>query len=144
MDISRNSWHYKLVSFYNTFPSTDFCQYCRQVFISIIITAVLAVALFIVFPGAIGVLFICFYNWLITGTYIPTEGVPFLKFLSVGYISILILSLIGYLFIKFCVPKIQPYIEKIYTNTKEREPSLFSLWYKSFKGKYCSIIKFKD
>ena len=149
---SRNSWHYKLVDLFFFPKEEDFCSYCRQVLISILTLIVLSFVILIVLPlflGSVVVDFISvFTNLPDIVTIFTTQNklLVFFGLIQFGYIIALLIFIILYLLNKCVYQKYQTY-SRIKRNTlviKEKEPSLVKEWYKSFKGKYCPRVEFKD
>ena len=149
---SRNSWHYKLVDFCLIPDEENFCSYCRQVLISILTLIVLSFVILIVLPlflGSVVVDFISVFTNLPDIVTLFTSQNKLLVFFGLifsGYIIALLIFIILYLLDKCVYQKYQNY-SRNKRNTlviKEKEPSLVKEWYKSFKGKYCPRVEFKD
>lgn len=149
---SRNSWHYKLVDLFFFPKEEDFCSYCRQVLISILTLIVLSFVILIVLPlflGSVVVDFISVFTNLPDIVTLFTSQNKLLVFFGLifsGYIIALLIFIILYLLDKCVYQKYQTY-SRNKRNTlviKEKEPSLVKEWYKSFKGKYCPRVEFKD
>ena len=135
---SRNSWHYKLVDLFLIPKEEDFCSYCRQVLIVLPL-----------FLGSVVVDFINVFTNLPDIVTLFTSQNKLLVFFGLifsGYIIALLIFIILYLLDKCVYQKYQTY-SRNKRNTlviKEKEPSLVKEWYKSFKGKYCPRVEFKD
>ena len=149
---SRNSWHYKLVDLFFFPKEEDFCSYCRQVLISILTLIVLSFVILIGLPlffGTIAVELISVFTILPdVGTLFTSQSklLVFFGLIFSGYIIALLIFIILYLLDKCVYQKYQTY-SRNKRNTlviKEKEPSLVKEWYKSFKGKYCPRVEFKD
>ena len=149
---SRNSWHYKLVDFCLIPDEEDFCSYCRQVLFSILIAIVILSVVFIGLPLFFGTIVVelisVFTNLPDVGTLFTTQNklLVFFGLVFSGYIIALLIFIILYLLDKCVYQKYQTY-SRNKRNTlviKEKEPSLVKEWYKSFKGKYCPRVEFKD
>ena len=149
---SRNSWHYKLVDFCLIPKEEDFCSYCRQVLISILILIVLSFVILIGLPlflGSIVVDFISVFTILPDiKTFFTTQNklLVFFGLIFSGYIIALLIFIIFYLLDKCVYQKYQTYNRNKRDTVviKKEEPSLVKEWYKSFKGKYCPRVEFKD
>ena len=148
---SRNSWHYKLVDLF-LIPKEDFCSYCRQVLISILTLIVLSFVILIVLPLFLGSVVVDFINVftnlpdIVTLFTSQNKLLVFFGLIFSGYIIALLIFIILYLLDKCVYQKYQTY-SRNKRNTlviKEKEPSLVKEWYKSFKGKYCPRVEFKD
>lgn len=149
---SRNSWHYKLVDFCLIPDEENFCNYCRQVLFSILIAIVILSVVFIGLPLFFGTIVVelisVFTNLPDVGTLFTTQNklLVFFGLIFSGYIIALLIFIILYLLNKCVYQKYQTY-SRNKRNTlviKEKEPSLVKEWYKSFKGKYCPRVEFKD
>ena len=149
---SRNSWHYKLVDLFFFPKEEDFCSYCRQVLISILTLIVLSFVILIVLPLFLGIVVVEFISVFTIfpdiGTIFTTQNklLVFFGLIQFGYIIALLIFIILYLLNKCVYQKYQTY-SRNKRNTlviKEKEPSLVKEWYKSFKGKYCPRVEFKD
>ena len=148
---SRNSWHYKLVDLFFFPKEEDFCSYCRQVLISIL-TLILSFVILIVLPLFLGIVVVEFISVFTIFPDIETifttqnKLLVFFGLIQFGYIIALLIFIILYLLNKCVYQKYQTY-SRNKRNTlviKEKEPSLVKEWYKSFKGKYCPRVEFKD
>lgn len=149
---SRNSWHYKLVDLFLIPKEEDFCSYCRQVLISILTLIVLSFVILIVLPLFLGIVVVEFISVFTIFPDIETifttqnKLLVFFGLIFSGYIIALLIFIILYLLDKCVYQKYQTY-SRNKRNTlviKEKEPSLVKEWYKSFKGKYCPRVEFKD
>lgn len=149
---SRNSWHYKLVDLFFFPKEEDFCSYCRQVLISILTLIVLSFVILIVLPLFLGIVVVEFISVFTIfpdiGTIFTTQNklLVFFGLIFSGYIIALLIFIILYLLDKCVYQKYQTY-SRNKRNTlviKEKEPNLVKEWYKSFKGKYCPRVEFKD
>ena len=149
---SRNSWHYKLVDLFFFPKEEDFCSYCRQVLISILTLIVLSFVILIVLPLFLGSVVVDFINVftnlpdIVTLFTSQNKLLVFFGLIFSGYIIALLIFIILYLLDKCVYQKYQTY-SRNKRNTlviKEKEPSLVKEWYKSFKGKYCPRVEFKD
>ena len=149
---SRNSWHYKLVDLFFFPKEEDFCSYCRQVLISILTLIVLSFVILIVLPLFLGSVVVDFINVftnlpdIVTIFTSQNKLLVFFGLIFSGYIIALLIFIILYLLDKCVYQKYQTY-SRNKRNTlviKEKEPSLVKEWYKSFKGKYCPRVEFKD
>ena len=149
---SRNSWHYKLVDLFFFPKEEDFCSYCRQVLISILTLIVLSFVILIVLPLFLGSVVVDFINVftnlpdIVTLFTSQNKLLVFFGLIFSGYIIALLIFIILYLLNKCVYQKYQTY-SRNKRNTlviKEKEPSLVKEWYKSFKGKYCPRVEFKD
>ena len=149
---SRNSWHYKLVDLFFFPKEEDFCSYCRQVLISILTLIVLSFVILIVLPLFLGSVVVDFINVftnlpdIVTIFTTQNKLLVFFGLIQFGYIIALLIFIILYLLNKCVYQKYQTY-SRNKRNTlviKEKEPSLVKEWYKSFKGKYCPRVEFKD
>ena len=149
---SRNSWHYKLVDLFFFPNEEDFCSYCRQVLISILTLIVLSFVILIVLPLFLGSVVVDFINVftnlpdIVTLFTSQNKLLVFFGLIFSGYIIALLIFIILYLLDKCVYQKYQTY-SRNKRNTlviKEKEPSLVKEWYKSFKGKYCPRVEFKD
>ena len=149
---SRNSWHYKLVDLFFFPKEEDFCSYCRQVLISILTLIVLSFVILIVLPLFLGIVVVEFISVFTIFPDIETifttqnKLLVFFGLIQSGYIIALLIFIILYLLDKCVYQKYQIY-SRNKRNTlviKEKEPSLVKEWYKSFKGKYCPRVEFKD
>lgn len=149
---SRNSWHYKLVDLFFFPKEEDFCSYCRQVLISILTLIVLSFVILIVLPLFLGIVVVEFISVFTIFPDIETifttqnKLLVFFGLIQSGYIIALLIFIILYLLDKCVYQKYQTY-SRNKRNTlviKEKEPSLVKEWYKSFKGKYCPRVEFKD
>lgn len=149
---SRNSWHYKLVDLFFFPREEDFCSYCRQVLISILTLIVLSFVILIVLPlflGSVVVDFISAFTNLPDIVTLFTSQNKLLVFFGLifsGYIIALLIFIILYLLDKCVYQKYQTYNRNKRDTVviKKEEPSLVKEWYKSFKGKYCPRVEFKD
>ena len=149
---SRNSWHYKLVDLFFFPKEEDFCSYCRQVLISILTLIVLSFVILIVLPlflGSVVVEFISVFTiFPDIETIFTTQNklLVFFGLIQFGYIIALLIFIILYLLNKCVYQKYQTYNRNKRDTVviKEKEPSLVKEWYKSFKGKYCPRVEFKD
>ena len=149
---SRNSWHYKLVDLFFFPKEEDFCSYCRQVLISILTLIVLSFVILIVLPlflGSVVVDFISVFTNLPDIVTLFTSQNKLLVFFGLifsGYIIALLIFIILYLLDKCVYQKYQTYNRNRRDTVviKKEEPSLVKEWYKSFKGKYCPRVEFKD
>ena len=142
MNISKQSWHYKVVSNFSGYAPEDFCAYSRTLLLALITLFVLAFGVLIIIPGILGLFVNDILKYLDT-IYINTESVtnPFLTWLFVIGI--------GYLAILVCVPIVYYSIKMINKLSGKRsnhskEPSIVNEWIKHKKGKYCSQLTFKD
>ena len=149
---SRNSWHYKLVDLFLIPKEEDFCSYCRQVLISILTLIVLSFVILIGLPLFLGIVAVelisVFTIFPDVETIFTTQNklLVFFGLIQSGYIIALLIFIILYLLDKCVYQKYQNY-SRNKRNTlviKEKEPSLVKEWYKSFKGKYCPRVEFKD
>ena len=149
---SRNSWHYKLVDLFFFPKEEDFCSYCRQVLISILTLIVLSFVILIVLPLFFGILVVefisVFTNLPDVGTLFTSQSklLVFFGLIFSGYIIALLIFIILYLLDKCVYQKYQTYNRNKRDTVviKKEEPSLVKEWYKSFKGKYCPRVEFKD
>jgi uncharacterized membrane protein len=142
--LSKNSWHYRLVSFFGRVPDTiNLCPYIRDVLACILISAV---------GVAIGVGFVAF-NIIgvvnaFNGTWAQKGG------LSLGAIANITTATTIFIFV------IQLYLEKLryrhYERKRQkaydelhgnvqrkREPGFLKLWWRTVHDKVCSTIEFK-
>lgn len=143
MNVSKKSWHYKLVKFFWSFPEEDLCGYFRQVLLSIAIAISFLIFLLILVPlsfgGAIASLL---------------ESVTLIS--SIKSLSSLVLLCLGYLFLFtiasliFCIILIFSKCKECFKNKRKsavKTNSTYSLakeYVKSKKERYCSSITFKD
>ena len=149
---SRNSWHYKLVDLFFFPKEEDFCSYCRQVLISILTLIVLSFVILIVLPLFLGIVVVEFISVFTIFPDIETifttqnKLLVFFGLIQFGYIIALLIFIILYLLNKCVYQKYQTYNRNKRDTVviKEKEPSLVKEWYKSFKGKYCPRVEFKD
>lgn len=142
MNISKQSWHYKLIASFCTFPPEDFCAYCRSLVLSISITLILATVMLLVFPLVVGILFNDLFT-LLSLKHIDTEDfniITYLLLLVSGYVLITIISPIVYFSIKYFTI----FKNKLISKVKYKEDSILTEWIKHKKGKYCSRVTFKD
>lgn len=142
MNISKQSWHYKVVSNFSGYAPEDFCAYSRTLLLVLITLFVLAFSVLIIIPGILGLFVNDILKYLDT-IYINTESVtnPFLTWLfiiGIGYLAILVCVPIVYYSIKM----INKLSGKRSNHSKER--SIVNEWIKHKKGKYCSQLTFKD
>lgn len=145
MNISKNSWHYKLVNAYTGYYAPeDFCAYTRALITAIILCIVLGFGLLIVIPGVIGLFLndlLKFLDLLHVNTVTPAYPfVTWLLLIGIGYLALVTIIPISYYSAKY----FYKYIKSKLTSNVSEEPSLVSEWYKHKKGKYCSRITFKD
>ena len=54
MNISKQSWHYKVVSNFSGYAPEDFCAYSRTLLLALISLFVLAFGVLIIIPGILG------------------------------------------------------------------------------------------
>ena len=149
---SRNSWHYKLVDLFFFPKEEDFCSYCRQVLISILTLIVLSFVILIVLPLFLGIVVVEFISVFTIFPDIETifttqnKLLVFFGLIQFGYIIALLIFIILYLLNKCVYQKYQTYNRNKRDTVviKKEEPSLVKEWYKSFKGKYCPRVEFKD
>ena len=149
---SRNSWHYKLVDLFFFPKEEDFCSYCRQVLISILTLIVLSFVILIVLPLFLGSVVVDFINVftnlpdIVTLFTSQNKLLVFFGLIFSGYIIALLIFIILYLLDKCVYQKYQTYNRNRRDTVviKKEEPSLVKEWYKSFKGKYCPRVEFKD
>ena len=82
------------------------------------------------------------------GTLFTTQNklLVFFGLVFSGYIIALLIFIILYLLDKCVYQKYQTYNRNRRDTVviKKEEPSLVKEWYKSFKGKYCPRVEFKD
>ena len=144
MNISKQSWHYKVVSNFSGYAPEDFCAYSRTLLLALIALFVLAFTALIIIPGILGLFVNDILKYLDT-IYINTESVtnPFLTWLfiiGIGYLTIVACTPIIYLFIKY----FNKFIDSTISKSVNKEPSIVNEWIKHKKGKYCSQLTFKD
>ena len=137
MNISKQSWHYKVISNFSGYAPEDFCAYSRTLLLALIALFVLAFGVLIIIPGILGL----FVNDILK--YLDTRNIssPFLTWLfviGIGYLAILVCVPIVYYSIKM--------IDKLSgkRSNHSKEPSIVNEWIKHKKGKYCSQLTFKD
>lgn len=140
MDIDRNSWHYKLASFFGFHSDyymdaycSDICSYTRKIIMNTGITIVLALISF----GLLYVIADCL-AWLAAGL---IEHFVMANFWSVVFMAIVVVILV-LAAILFFVERIKDFFSS--RPMKERQPSFVAEAYRAMKDRYCVKLEFKD
>lgn len=154
--INRNSWHFKCIAWFETYPSHSLCIYFWQVIwsllkglgIGVIIGMVLSCMLFTA---------TFFVSWLFDGLfYLTTDTKQFGGILGIGTLLWIFLIFIGSLVIyseyleEYCSKNYSEYVSKYFTPKKKcTKPNLTKLnltkeYLKAKKEKICPLITFED
>lgn len=128
--VSKSSWHYRIARLFNSeyhIRYMNFCQYWRHlIFGSIIITVLSAGALFLISMFLYGL------YWMIAD---PSSEVAMLMYI-----------LFFILFIGFSIFMIIVAIEKLFGRgyLKVSENNIIKVKYRSWKEKYCPMIRIEE
>lgn len=133
MEISKSSWHYKVIKFWNPRVPYNLCAYMRKLVFSLIISVIAAGA-------ACGLAWACLYTmvWMpfmwVWGQFDPTVVIADINFLFVG---LFIWALLGFGALSVVAEQ-----RGWFARTKPRKPSLVMEYIRSKHQKVCKGIKF--
>lgn len=143
MIISKNSWHYKIITEKFCFlqpilyPSNNLCLY----FWSVIFRFIQGISTYLVLASPIVSLIVVFL--------MDSQNVPlfvglwaFTGFIVSGITLVFALVFIGVIVVDYSNKLIKKHSPK--TSKKEKKPNLFIAYIKAKKQKICPIIEFKD
>lgn len=137
MKVSRDSWHYKLVSaLVNDWPKRDLCGYMRQVCLALFVSALTLIPCVLIVVSLIAPI------WLVeTGASEVSQGCGLL--IAMGVILWGAMLCVGVTqLLKWCLDKLSGHLR---SKPKEvKRPSIATEWLKAKKQKICPIIEFED
>lgn len=151
MNISKDSWHYKIVSFIFDKPEYNFCNYFWKVVWSLFLVCVFFLMIFVAFPYLLG---LCIgqiahdvFGFSIVLEHTVTNWWLFVPFAYITYIvsALLVFGFIHFFF-EFIPTTIRNYKEKRLNQEIEnpKEPGIVGTFIKAKKGKYCPRISYID
>lgn len=152
--ISRNSWHYKLLKTWG-FPvrEVSFCQYFQGVLWFSFLSAVVAAGLLVfawwavsavLYYGPVGT-YVAFTEGLASASFKDIVGTRLVAFWAVSLIVIMYLAvaLIG-IVLGWLVELFSTKDDETYVQPKEKPPGLIKQKWTSFKEKVCPTIDYVD
>jgi hypothetical protein len=163
MEIKEHHWHFRLYSWFTDNSYEDlaylqehrtksrltFCQYWRKIILCLIAATLIAGSLgFVVATVPIFLIYCCFngFAWIthehLTGWQnIAFGGMVFLCFATAGAIVVGIKKVTEYIGNKIQLAAYERQAARF--GQPEKEPGFFSVWYTSFKDKFCPTLEFK-
>lgn len=161
--VNKKSWHYKIVSLFETFDSPkDFCSYWRAFMYGVaIIAAMILVVVTIIISAiqqpmvAVGLIFLMVFSIVIVGLWILLDKMFRKTFIwkVVGKGIWWILSAISFSIIWVLLILFSPFIGLYHLYGKltpkkskvkaVKSDGIFVTRYKSWKSKYCPMIEYK-
>jgi hypothetical protein len=131
MNIKKTSWHYKLIKFFDFYPSNSLCPYVRQILAALAISAflvIVAIAMFVVFVWSPGHVLLALMGIV---------GIT-AKELGLGLMVWGIYALAGIVFGGHYLRK--KHRER---NPVEKEPNIVMAYIKAKKEKICPTLNFE-
>lgn len=133
VEISKQSWHYKLITDAGMTPSKTLCSYVGQILSLLVIYFIILFVVIFFFPVILGM---CIAAPLST-VFEFFNGTSVLNFFIIYLIGLATSILIVIIYFNFDKLKIK-------INKSNRKPSLVLTYLKDLKNKYCTLLQFKD
>lgn len=150
MNISKSSWHYRLIRWLDRWPKSNFCPYVRQIFYALVSVAGISFGISIVaLFAAIILTYPIAQFWYPNGV---IGGIGFVAYIIIGAVSIKIYReeqfyrqftwwapWFHYDFLKPLKDALPERKEKIY-----KPPGIFRQWIRATHDKACPVVTFNE